>query len=88
MAEIQNAPYLKHLKLSDEQIKLLEQWNSQAEQWYNQAIDYIHQIPPNQLYAALGVLVFTILFFLLSKFAHSHYDPLGICLAFDIFRFY
>lgn len=66
MAESQYLPYLKQLKLSDEQIKHFEQWKYQAEQWHNQALEYIHEIPPNQLYAALGVLVFTIIFFLLS----------------------
>ncbi|KAF3431237.1 hypothetical protein FNV43_RR25967 [Rhamnella rubrinervis] len=39
-----------------------EQWKNQAEQWFRQDFEYIHQIPPNQLYAALAVLLFTILF--------------------------
>ncbi|KAH7510698.1 uncharacterized protein LOC107428701 [Ziziphus jujuba] len=40
----------------------LEQWKIQAEQWSQQALQYIHQIPPNQLYAALAVLLFPIIF--------------------------
>ena len=51
----------------------LEQWKNQLEplknqatQWLNQGIEYSHQIPPTQLYAALAVLLFTTLFFLLS----------------------
>lgn len=39
-----------------------EEWKSQAEQWSRQVLQYLHQIPPNQLYASLGVLLFTILF--------------------------
>nr|POE97850.1 signal recognition particle receptor subunit beta [Quercus suber] len=45
----------------------LEPWKNQATQWLNQGIEYSHQIPPNQLYAALAVLLFTTLFFLFIR---------------------
>ncbi|KAL0004262.1 hypothetical protein SO802_011823 [Lithocarpus litseifolius] len=45
----------------------LEQWKNQATQWLNQGIEYSHQIPPTQLYAALAVLLFTTLFFLFIR---------------------
>ena len=57
----------------------LEPWKNQATQWLNQGIEYSHQIPPTQLYAALAVLLFTTLFFLLSialslslSLSHTH----------------
>lgn len=34
----------------------------------NEAQEYVQEIPPTQLYAALGVVLFTVFFFLLSKF--------------------
>ena len=39
-----------------------EELKTQLEQWSRQALEYIHQIPPIQLYASLGVLLFTVLF--------------------------
>ncbi|XP_030961003.1 uncharacterized protein LOC126718461 isoform X1 [Quercus robur] len=45
----------------------LEPWKNQATQWLNQGIEYSHQIPPTQLYSALAVLLFTILFFLFIR---------------------
>ncbi|KAL5540083.1 hypothetical protein UlMin_043154 [Ulmus minor] len=44
-----------------------ENWKIQAEKWSNQALNYINEVPPNQLYVALGVLTFTILFLLLIR---------------------
>lgn len=34
----------------------------------NESQEYVQEIPPTQLYAALGVVLFTVFFFLLSKF--------------------
>jgi signal recognition particle receptor subunit beta len=45
----------------------IEQWKNQFEQWLKQGIEYSHQIPPTQLYAALAVLLFTTLFFLFTR---------------------
>ncbi|PON44851.1 Small GTP-binding domain containing protein [Parasponia andersonii] len=44
-----------------------EEWKTQLEQWWNQALRYIHQIPQDQLYAALAVLIFTFLFLILVR---------------------
>jgi signal recognition particle receptor subunit beta len=49
----------------------IEQWKNQFEQWLKQGIEYSHQIPPTQLYAALAVLLFTTLFFLFSTLSLS-----------------
>ncbi|GAV61008.1 SRPRB domain-containing protein, partial [Cephalotus follicularis] len=43
----------------------LEQWRKQAEELLNQGIEFAHQIPPIQLYAAISVLLLTT-FLLLS----------------------
>lgn len=45
----------------------LEPWKNQLEQWLNQGIEYIQQIPPTQLYAAIAVLLFTTLLILLIR---------------------
>lgn len=47
--------------------KNLEDLKIVAEQWLNQGTELVQQIPPNQLYAAIGVLLFTIIFFFSSK---------------------
>nr|TKS10046.1 hypothetical protein D5086_0000086320 [Populus alba] len=39
----------------------IEQWKTEAQQWLQQGIEYAHQIPPTQLYAAVAVLLFTTL---------------------------
>ncbi|EXB80853.1 hypothetical protein L484_020111 [Morus notabilis] len=39
-----------------------EEWKTQAEQLSRLALQFAHQIPPNQLYAALAIFLFTILF--------------------------
>ncbi|CAH8292700.1 unnamed protein product [Eruca vesicaria subsp. sativa] len=44
----------------------LEDLKIVAEQWWNQGIEYLQKIPPNQLYAAIGVLLFTTVLLLLS----------------------
>ncbi|CAN8237211.1 unnamed protein product [Cochlearia groenlandica] len=42
----------------------LEDLKAMAEQWSNQVIEFIEKIPPNQLYAAIGVLLLTTILFL------------------------
>lgn len=42
----------------------IEQWKTEAQQWLQQGIEYAHQIPPTQLYAAVAVLLFTTLLLL------------------------
>ncbi|KAF9686710.1 hypothetical protein SADUNF_Sadunf02G0017500 [Salix dunnii] len=42
----------------------LEQWKTEAQQWLRQGIEYAHQLPPTQLYAAVAVLLFTTLLLL------------------------
>lgn len=39
----------------------------QLQQWMNEAQEFIQEIPPEQLYAAAGVLLFTIFLFIISK---------------------
>lgn len=38
-----------------------------AEQWLHQAIEFVQQIPPPQLYAAIGVLLLTTILFFSGK---------------------
>lgn len=42
----------------------IEQWKTEAQQWLQQGIEYAHQIPRTQLYAAVAVLLFTTLLLL------------------------
>lgn len=51
-----------------------EQWKVQAEQlkvqmeqWLEQGLEFVHQIPPIQLYVGVGVLLLTTLLLLLSE---------------------
>ncbi|KAA8550188.1 hypothetical protein F0562_001872 [Nyssa sinensis] len=45
----------------------MEQWKNQIQQWLHQAEELIHQIPPNQLYIAIGAVLITALFLLLFR---------------------
>ncbi|XP_057984963.1 uncharacterized protein LOC110631684 isoform X2 [Hevea brasiliensis] len=45
----------------------MEQWKNEAKQWLQQGIEYAHQIPPTQLYAAATVLLLTTLFLLIVR---------------------
>ncbi|KAL3819249.1 hypothetical protein ACJIZ3_005154 [Penstemon smallii] len=45
----------------------VEQLKFQLQQWLNEAQQLIGQIPPAQLYAAIGVLLFTSFFFLIIR---------------------
>ncbi|KAJ6336319.1 hypothetical protein OIU78_012838 [Salix suchowensis] len=45
----------------------IEQWKTEAQQWLRQGIEYAHQIPPTQLYAAVAVLLFTTLLLLIIR---------------------
>ena len=66
----------------------LEPFKNQATQWLNQGIEYSHQIPPTQLYAALAVLLFTTLFFLFSislSLSHSLKPTVFSFLMFNLF---
>ncbi|XP_022756720.1 signal recognition particle receptor subunit beta-like isoform X2 [Durio zibethinus] len=48
-----------------EQLKIqLEPWKNQLEQWLHQPIEYLNQIPPIQLYAAIAVLLISTLLLL------------------------
>lgn len=42
----------------------LEQWKEQASHLLNVANDYLREVPPNQLYAAAAIAVFTTLLLL------------------------
>ncbi|XP_044493777.1 signal recognition particle receptor subunit beta-like isoform X2 [Mangifera indica] len=53
----------------------MEQWKIELEQLMQQGIEFVNQIPPTQLYAAVGVLLFTtilLLFFQLFKRSKSN----------------
>jgi hypothetical protein len=41
----------------------LEVWKEQAFHMWNVANDYLREVPPNQLYAAVAIALFTTLFF-------------------------
>lgn len=45
----------------------LEDLKILAEQWLHQGIEFVQQIPPTQLYAAIGVLLLTTILLLSSK---------------------
>ncbi|KAK2981310.1 hypothetical protein RJ640_007011 [Escallonia rubra] len=49
-----------------------EQLKAEMQQWYDQAEQLIRQIPPNQLYAAVGIVLLTVsLFILVHVFNHT-----------------
>ncbi|KAI4328210.1 hypothetical protein L6164_020582 [Bauhinia variegata] len=41
-----------------------EQWKEQLAHWWRLGLEYVHQVPPTQLYVAVAVLVFTTLLLL------------------------
>ncbi|KAM5574236.1 hypothetical protein ABKV19_013632 [Rosa sericea] len=45
----------------------LQQWKKQAEPLWSQAHDYIQQVPPTQIYAALAILLVTSVLLLLGR---------------------
>lgn len=45
----------------------LEDLKILAEQWFHQGVEFVQQIPPTQLYAAIGVLLLTTILLLSSK---------------------
>lgn len=45
----------------------VEQLKSQMQQWLHEVEEFIHQTPPVQLYTALGVVLFTLIFLFISK---------------------
>ncbi|XVE65355.1 hypothetical protein DITRI_Ditri07aG0174300 [Diplodiscus trichospermus] len=56
---------MEHWKDQLKQLKIqFEPWKNQFEQWWHQAIDYLNQIPPVQLYAAIAVLLISTLLLL------------------------
>lgn len=61
---------LELLKEQAEQWKeQAEQWKKQAEQWSSHALQYFHQVPPEQIYAAIAVLLFTSFLLLLGTYS-------------------
>lgn len=49
--------------------EVAEQWKKQAEQWSSHALQYFHQAPPEQIYAAIAVLLFTSFLLLLGTYS-------------------
>ncbi|KAM2363345.1 hypothetical protein ACFX1X_002415 [Malus domestica] len=47
--------------------ELAVQWKKQAEQWSSHALQYFHQVPPEQIYAAIAVFLFTSFLLLLVR---------------------
>lgn len=45
----------------------LEKLKIQLQQLHNEGLEFVQKIPPAQLYAAIGVVIFTIFFFLIGK---------------------
>ncbi|XP_038892002.1 signal recognition particle receptor subunit beta-like [Benincasa hispida] len=45
----------------------VEQLKVQMKQWLEQGLDFVHQIPPIQLYVGVGVLLFTTVLLLLTR---------------------
>ncbi|CAN6579670.1 unnamed protein product [Malus baccata var. baccata] len=43
------------------------EWKKQAQQWWSQSLHYVHRIPPQQIYAAMAVLLFTTFLLLLVR---------------------
>ena len=46
----------------------LQQWKKQAEPLWSQAHEYIQQVPPTQIYAALAILLVTSVLLLLGVY--------------------
>lgn len=68
-----------------EQLKIqFEPWKIQMEQWLHQAIEYLDQIPPIQLYAAIAALFISTLLLFSSKSALIINNDLGIEILFII----
>ncbi|XP_044489951.1 signal recognition particle receptor subunit beta-like [Mangifera indica] len=49
----------------------MEQWKIELDQLLQQGIEFARQIPPTQLYAAVGVLIFTTILLFFKLFKHS-----------------
>jgi len=49
----------------------LEQWKEQFSHLWNVANDCLRDVPPNQLYAAIALAVFTTLLLLFREFLQS-----------------
>lgn len=49
----------------------LEQWKEQFSHLWNVANDYLRDVPPNQLYAAAAIAIFTTLLLLFREFLQS-----------------
>lgn len=47
----------------------VEELKVQAEKWLREAEVLVNQIPPAQLYAAIGVVLFTVFLFFISNFS-------------------
>ncbi|MCD9642884.1 hypothetical protein HAX54_029926 [Datura stramonium] len=45
----------------------IEQLKIQMQQWLYEVEEYVHQIPPTQLYAAVGIVLVTVVLFLLVR---------------------
>lgn len=60
-----NLGILSFLGAMDDQ--KLEKLKIQLQQLRNEAHEFVQQIPPAQLFGAVGVVIFTIFFFLISK---------------------
>lgn len=45
----------------------IEQWNQVVREWIDKTAQQLRQLPIEQIYVAVGVLVLTFVFFLLSK---------------------
>ncbi|OIT33745.1 PREDICTED: signal recognition particle receptor subunit beta-like [Nicotiana attenuata] len=45
----------------------IEHLKIQMQQWLYEVEEYVHQIPPTQLYAAIGVVLFTVILFLIIR---------------------
>ncbi|XP_059656162.1 uncharacterized protein LOC132303091 isoform X2 [Cornus florida] len=52
----------------------VEQWKNKLNQWLQQGEEFIHQIPPIQLYAAIGAVLLTTLLFLLFRLFKRPYS--------------
>lgn len=50
----------------------MDELKIQLQQLLNEAQEFIQEIPPAQLYAATGVVLFTIFLFFISKFVSEN----------------
>lgn len=71
------------------------EWKKQAHRWWSQSLHYVHLIPPQQIYTAMAVLLFTTFLLLLGMYVYMYICSINLVLElvcnfnyFDLFIYF